>query len=96
MLILNITHNKFFYTATSYFNKLIFTPIAFLINGKNFPKYSFRRFSVVNVSKSREVALNHCGCSMRGFTIFAGHSIIFNSNPVSFDVWIFLYWFYWF
>ena len=81
MLILNIVHNKIFYTATSYLNELIFTPIAFLINAKNIPKYSFRRFRGVNVLKSREVALNHCGCSLTGFTIFADHFIIFNSNP---------------
>ena len=82
MLILNIVHNKIFYTATTYLNELIFTPIAFLNNAKNIPKYSFRRFRGVNVSKSREIALNHCGCSLTGFTIFAVHFIIFNSNLV--------------
>ena len=46
-----------FYIATSYLSELIFTPIAFLINAKNIPKYSFRGFRGVNVSKSREVAL---------------------------------------
>ena len=37
----------------------------------------------VNVSKSWE-ALNHFGCSVRGFTVFADHFIIFNSNPILF------------
>ena len=54
----------------------------FLINAKNIPKYSFRGFMTVNVSKFREVAM-HCGCSPTGFTIFADHFIIFNSNPAS-------------
>ena len=81
MLLLNIVHNKIFYTATSYLNELIFTPIAFLINAKNIPKYSFRGFRGVNVSTSLEGALNHCGCSPTGFTIFADHFIISNSNP---------------
>ena len=49
VLLLNIVHNKIFYTATSYLNDLIFTPIAFLINAKNIPKYSFRGFRGVNV-----------------------------------------------
>ena len=74
-------HNKFFYAVTGYLNEFIFTPIAFLINAKNIPKYSFRGFRGVNVSKSREVALNHCRCSPTGFTIFVNHFIIFNSNP---------------
>ena len=82
VLLLNIEHNKIFYTATSYLNELIFNPIAFLINAKSIPKYSFRGFRGVNVSKSWEVKLNHCGCSPRGFTIFMDHFMIFNSNPV--------------
>ena len=81
VLLLNIVHNKIFYTATSYLNELIFTPITFLINAKNIPKYSFKGFRGVNVSKSQEVALNHCGCSLTCFTIFADHFIIINSNP---------------
>ena len=71
---------KFFCTATSYLNELIFTRIAFLINAKNIPKYSFRGFRGVNVSTSLEGALNHGGCSPTGFTIFADH-FIFNLNP---------------
>ena len=70
-----------FYIATSYLSELIFTPIAFLINAKNIPKYSFRGFRGVNVSISLEVALNHCGCSLTGFTIFMDYFILFNSNP---------------
>ena len=81
MLSLNIVRKKIFYTATSYLIELIFTTIAFLINAKNIPKYSFRVFRGVNVSKSWEVALNHCGCSPTGFIIFADHFIIFNLNP---------------
>ena len=76
-----MVYNKFFYTATSYLNELIFTP--FLINIKNIPKYSFRGFRGLNVSISPEVALNHCGCSLTSFTIFRDHFIIFNSNPGS-------------
>ena len=72
-----------FYIATSYLSELIFTPIAFLINAKNIPKYSFREFRGVNVSTSLEVALNHYGCSLTGFTIFMDHFIIFNSVLVS-------------
>ena len=72
--------NKIFYTVTSNLIELIYTPIAFLINAKNIPKYSFRGFRGVNVSKSREIALSHCGCSLIGFTIFADHFIIFNLN----------------
>ena len=81
MLLLNIVRNNIFYTATSYLNELIFTPIAFLINARNNPKYSFRGFRGVNVSKSPEVMPNHCGCSPTGFTIFADHFVISNSNP---------------
>ena len=81
MLILNIVRNKIFYTATSYLNGLIFTPIAFLINAKNIPKYSFRGFRGVNISKSWEIALNHCGCTPTGFIIFLDHFIIFNLYP---------------
>ena len=55
--------------------------LLFLINAKNSPKYSFRGFRGVNASKSREVALNHCGCSLTSFTIFADHFIIFDLNP---------------
>ena len=84
MLLLNIVHNKIFYTATSYLNDLIFTPIAFLINAKNIPKYSFRGFRGVNVSKSWEFALNHCACSPTGLTIFADHFIISILNPECF------------
>ena len=83
MLLLNIVRKKIFYIATSYLNELIFTPFAFSINAKNIPKYSFRGFRGVNVSISLEVALNHCGCSLTGFTIFRDHFIIFNSNPAS-------------
>ena len=72
---------KLFYTATSYLSEFIFTPIAFLINAKNIPKFSFRGFRGVNVSKSRDVTVNHCGCSSTGFTIFMDHFIIFYSNP---------------
>ena len=55
--------------------------LLFLINAKNSPKYSFRGFRGVNASKSLEVALNHCGCSLTSFTIFADHFIIFDLNP---------------
>ena len=53
----------------------------FLINANNSPKYSFRGFRGVNASKSWEVALNHSGCSLTDFAIFANHFILFNSNP---------------
>ena len=80
MLLLNIVHKSFFYTATSYLNELIFTQVTF-INAKNIPKYNFRGFRGVKVSISLEVTLNHCGCSWTGFTVFADHFIILNSNP---------------
>ena len=81
MLLLNIVRNKIFYTATNFLNELIFSLFAFLINTKNITKCSFREFSGVNVSKSHGVALDHCGCSPTGFTIFSDHFIIFNWNP---------------
>ena len=81
VLSLNIVCKNFFCTATSYLNELIFTPIAFLINANNIARYSFSGFRGVNVSTSLEGALNHCGCSLTGFTMFADHFIIFNLNP---------------
>ena len=69
-----------FYTATSCLNELTFTPI-FSINANNSPKYCFTGFRGVNASKSQEVALNHCGCSLTSFTIITYHFRTFNLNP---------------
>lgn len=85
VLLLNILCSKNFYTARSYFIELMFTPVSFF-NAKNLQKYSFTGFRGVNVSKSREVAPNHCGCRPAALTTFADHFATFNLNPESYPI----------